>query len=476
MVRTHNNINLYVRSILNYYLRICKIFFELERSIRRCHVIYTHERNLHSNGDEALHVASEDPCTHSDFFKDAERFLDSYGSRVSVLYFDVDNLRALNYVYGHRFGDEVICAMKARLLNLEKPNSLFAHIESDELVVLIANEPEKEVLRFANLAIEHLSAPIAVNELKVHVTVSVGIAHCPTSGRDVQTLIWSAYTALTSAKSAGKNQSFIHCPELSTMVREKIQIQSAILDALETDEFYLVYQPRIDTSSGQISCVEALLRWNSKQFGPLFPNDFIPFAEESNVIQRLGDWVLKRVVYQIKEWIQAGIPAVRVGINVSAKQICDEDYAEHVTAVLNELGVEAKYLEIEITETALSENERESIKTLTTLQSAGIKVSIDDFGMGYSSLGRLIHFPVDTLKIDKAFVQDIHGKGGIVAESIITLSKNIGISVVAEGVETAEQADFLSSRECHEMQGFLYARPLTESQLRNLLMSEYTYS
>ena len=324
----------------------------------------------------------------------------------------------------------------------------------------------------ATKVLQALSQPVQLGEREVYTGGSIGISLFPHDGSDVDTLFKNADTAMYHAKEQGRNTFSFYSADMHTSAMELLTLSGYLRQALERDEFFLVYQPQINSVTGEIVGVEALLRWNHPILGSVPPSQFIPLAEDTGLILPIGAWVLRTACRQAKQWINQGQPALRVAINLSAKQFRDPELVTLVRDTLRESGLPAHLLELELTEGMLIENLGCTLMTLRSLKSMGVTLAIDDFGTGYSSLSYLRHFPLDRLKIDKSFVQEISeqtGDAAVIIAAIIALAHSLKLCVIAEGVECREQLEFLRHYHCDELQGYYIARPLTPEAFEQLM-------
>jgi len=392
---------------------------------------------------------------------------------VTVVFVDLDNFKLVNDSLGHNAGDELLKAVAGRMTQSVRATDTVVRVGGDEFVILLADRPKNADLM--PTTIEKVRASIGeaiiVAGQSLQVTCSMGIATYPRDGVDAETLLRNADTAMYQAKALGRDNFQFFTDTMNSRVHERLSLREAIRTGLARSEFHLVYQPQVDLRSGQVFAVEALVRWQHPTLGRISPTKFIPLAEESGLIVPLGDWVLHEACRQNKSWQNAGMPPVNVCVNVSARQFRDRTWIDRVTHALAESGLDAKYLELELTESLLMHDVQQAIVTMKELQALGVQFAIDDFGTGYSSLSALKNFPVARLKIDQSFIRNLpsdEDDRGIAA-AVISLGQKLNMRVIAEGVENDEQLAFLRDNQCDEIQGYHFSRPIKPSGIETLL-------
>ncbi|WP_245537318.1 putative bifunctional diguanylate cyclase/phosphodiesterase [Thiocystis violascens] len=392
----------------------------------------------------------------------------------ALLLMDLDHFRQVNDSLGHEFGDLLLMAVCARLVECLPPGTPLVRFSGDELVALLENVDRDQVIRVAEDVRTALDTPILINDWEYRQSVSLGIALIPLDGQELSPLVRKADLALGCAKAAGRNTYEFYDGPVAERALRRHQLHGLLRQALERREFHLHYQPRVDLLSGRISGWEALLRWNSPEEGAIGPAEFIPVAEESGLILGIGDWVLHHALAQHAHWQALGLAPGIMAINVSPRQLRLPDFTQRIAAALALNRLQPGQLEIEITETALMEDVSHATLRLNELSRLGVKLAVDDFGTGYSSLGYLRTFPLDRLKIDRSFVtplgSDAHDEA--IAHAIIVLAHSLDLTVVAEGVETEAQLRYLLSNQCEEIQGFLFSRPLPAGECERLLRED----
>lgn len=392
---------------------------------------------------------------------------------MAVLYLDLDSFKMINDTLGHAQGDELLKQVSERLISTVRMNDPIARVGGDEFLVMVQdNADERSVGLIASRLNDAFRRQFDLDGNEVYITVSIGIAVYPADGEDAETLIMNADIAMNKAKEKGKNKYELCNSTMKTSLQEIMTLTNQLYKAVSRNEFELYYQPQVDISSGMIVGFEALIRWNHPEMGMISPGRFIPIAEKTGLILPIGEWVLENACRQIKYWHDLGFPRVSVAVNLSVRQFMDYDLVGVVERILKETGLEPGYLELEITESILMEDTKYISETLQQLDRMGVKISIDDFGMKYSSLNYLKQIPLHRLKIDMSFVQGItvNHKDEIIIDGIISLAKNLGIDVLAEGVETLEQLDFLKNARCFTVQGYFLYQPMTAENINYSLV------
>jgi diguanylate cyclase (GGDEF)-like protein len=386
---------------------------------------------------------------------------------LGVLLLDIDNFKDINDTLGHPVGDELLKQVAARLSKLVRTTDTVARLGGDEFALIGTHFHEpNDVATLGQKILTSTAKPFGIFEHDIFVSVSIGIAIFPTDGDDPDKLLSNADLALYKAKNGGKGNFQFYDPALNTAAQKRKQTEASIRGALEQSAFCLHYQPRVDLDSGRLVGVEVLVRWQSED-GLVFPQEFIAIAEESRLIVPLGEWIVREACVQKLAWEQAGLPAFAIAINLSAVQLRHDEYVRRLMQVIDDTGVDPNGLEIEITESALMEHVDTIACRLRGFRDLGVRLAIDDIGTGYSSLANLKRLSVDALKIDKSFVRDIEidADDAAITKAIIQLGSSLDLTVVAEGVETPGQAEFLRRQGCRQAQGFLYSAALDAPSL-----------
>ena len=391
---------------------------------------------------------------------------------LALLFLDLDRFKAVNDSFGHELGDALLLEVSSRLKQVVREGDTVARQGGDEFILLLADiQRPQDVTAVAYKIFEVFSEPFHIEEHELFVTTSIGATIYPDDADDMQTLLRNADTAMYRAKEEHGNAFQFYSREMSIRALERAELESALRRALERKEFELFYQPKVEGSSGRIIGAEALIRWNHPEKGMVSPTRFIPMAEEIGLIVPIGNWVLQTACAQNKAWQDAGLPPISISVNLSARQFRHEGLVESVAHTLQCMGLDARHLELELTESIVMSNAELFVQKLRELEDLGVRLSIDDFGTGYSSLSYLKRFPLHHLKIDQSFVRDIATDmdDAAITSTVISLGHSLNLKVIAEGVETEEQVAFLREHHCDEMQGYFFSKPLPADQFVDLL-------
>lgn len=384
-------------------------------------------------------------------------------TKLAVLFLDLDRFKVINDTFGHSNGDLLLTEVTKRLVKCLGANDTLARMGGDEFIFLLKDfEDEDYVFTIAERILEQFNQPFNVNSNEFHTTVSIGIAIYPDYMITLEEFMVYADNAMYKAKSQGKNRYVVYSSDMISNSMEDLQLETDLRKALERNEFILHYQPQVCNKTGSIIGVEALIRWNHPNLGLIYPDKFIKLAEETGLITQIGEWVIEQACIQNKKWQASGIQPIKVAVNLSTQQFFKLNLVSFVNKVLEQTGLDPEYLVVEITESMAMDFDY-SLRVLKELKDLGIGISIDDFGTGYSSLSYLKRFPIDYLKIDRSFVRNILEDDNDVniVKAIITLAHNLGLKVIAEGVETKAQLDFLMKYNCDKIQGYLLSKPIT---------------
>ncbi|MCR2804552.1 putative bifunctional diguanylate cyclase/phosphodiesterase [Paenibacillus soyae] len=393
----------------------------------------------------------------------------------ALLFLDLDSFKKINDNLGHNNGDLLLKLVAERLtLCVHSSKHVVSRMGGDEFTILLKEiKSQTEAIEVAEEIIRAFDMPFVLDEYEFYITASIGIAYYPQDGRDAETLMKHADIAMYQAKDTGKNNYSIFRAAKSSIGIEQLTLESSIRKALQNNEFLLHYQPQIDVETGRIIGTEALIRWNHPTLGLIPPGKFIPIAEETGLIVPIGEWVLRTACKQNVEWIAKGIPPMKISVNLSTRQFLKRNLVETVHNILRETGHDPKYLELEITE-SMTMDVNFAVEVLGEFKKLGIPICIDDFGTGYSNLYYMKLFSIDRLKIDQSFIRDIMTDSidADIVSTIIAMAYNLGIDVIAEGVETEEQLNYLKRLKCREVQGYYYYKPLPAEQIEQLLLSQ----
>jgi len=392
--------------------------------------------------------------------------------KVAVLYLDLDRFKNINDSLGHSTGDELLKLVAGRLKAVIADKGVVSRLGGDEFTIVMPKVHDlSEVSRMAENITAIFRESFIVQDYDLFVTSSIGVSMYPEDGDTADALVMNADVALYLAKDTGRNKYQYYSSNMNSGLVDKLKIESGLRKAIDNNELYLTYQPKVNIETNEIVGMEALVRWMHPELGVIPPNEFIPIAEETGLINPIGEWVLRTACVQNYLWQQQGYPKLKVAVNVSVRQFQHDDIVEVVKRILEETGLEAKWLELEITESTIMNYVDETVRTLNELKAIGVSVSIDDFGTGYSSLSYLKLFPIKSLKIDRSFVKEIHKNPGdlAIAKSVITLGHALNFEVVAEGVELEEQLEVLRRERCDILQGYYYSSPVTADQFVRLI-------
>ncbi|MCZ6679061.1 MAG: EAL domain-containing protein [Candidatus Poribacteria bacterium] len=391
---------------------------------------------------------------------------------VALMFLDLDRFKTVNDTLGHDVGDLLLQAVAERLKGCLRQMDTVARLGGDEFTLILEGLSHAEdAVTVAEKILQVMAPPFILKNHEVFVSPSIGITIYPHDGDNIEDLMKSADTAMYHAKEGGRNTYQFYTKDMNLHTVDRLTLESDLRRAVEREEFLLHYQPQFSLNTGEVTGVEALIRWHHPERGLVAPSQFIPLAEETGLIIPIGEWVLRAACVQNKAWQAAGFPPVRVAINLSARQFWDKRLFETVAEVLEDTGLNPRYLGLEITEGSAMQDVDYTISASQMLKEIGVQLSVDDFGTGYSSLSYLKRFPIDMLKIDRSFVMDIPADSDDVAitTAIIALAHSLGLKVIAEGVETEDQLQFLRSLQCDEAQGFLFSRPLPAEEVTKLL-------
>jgi len=397
-----------------------------------------------------------------------------YSNRFAIFFIDLDRFKAINDALGHQAGDQLLVDTAQRLRKCLRTSDVLARISGDEFMVLAPQMDNEEDAGFvARKIIAEVSEPMMISGHRCQVTASVGICFYPDHGDDEKSLMRNADAAMYVAKEVGKNNYQLFNASNSSQSLERMAIENELRSALVNNEFSLQYQAKLDLKSDKITGVEALLRWNNPTFGSVSPAQFIPMTEETGLIVPIGRWVLMTACKQNVAWQNEGLPPICVAVNISARQFMSKDFLSDIREALSESGMSPALLELEITESMVMHQVDQAVALLYEMKQLGVRIAIDDFGTGYSSLAQLKRFPIDTLKVDRSFIREVahDADDQAITDAVIALGKSLSLTIIAEGVETKEQQDFLRNHACDEMQGYYFSKPVPPAEFSKLLGS-----
>ncbi|MDF2546026.1 MAG: hypothetical protein K0R93_924 [Anaerosolibacter sp.] len=390
---------------------------------------------------------------------------------LAVMVLDVDRFKRINDTLGHAVGDMVIQTVADRLSRCIGEGDTLSRLGGDEFMFILEEiEDVQNVTKIIHRLFEALACPLSIHGHELHITGSIGVSMYPGDGQDLDTLVKNADTAMYRAKELGRNNYQLYTPAMNDKAIARLTMENDLRKAIERNELTLYYQPKVDIKSGKITGAEALVRWNHPQRGRISPGDFIPLAEETGLIEPLGEWVLQQACCQVRKWQDEKGQDIYVSVNLSPRQFQNGNLAEQIISVAEAAEIDPKYIELEITESCAMKNPEHTLRLLQRLKGKGFTFSIDDFGTGYSSLGVLKKFPIDKLKIDQSFVRDItkDEDDKAIVLAMISMAHSMRLKVVAEGVETSEQLEFLMENHCDQLQGYLYSPPVPADEFEKL--------
>jgi diguanylate cyclase (GGDEF)-like protein/PAS domain S-box-containing protein len=429
--------------------------------------------------EQLQHQATHDALTGlpnrnllTDRLHQAISYAQRYQRMLAVAFLDLDKFKHINDTLGHDTGDQVLKIVAGRLSTCVRDSDTVARLGGDEFVLVLYDQANEDITYHATQRIlSSISEPMVVAGREMTVTCSIGFAVYPQDGKDAETLIKNADTAMYRAKELGRNNFQFYTEELHSRINERLAMETGLRRALERNEFELYYQPRVDLSSGKVTALEALIRWNHRDLGQIEPRRFVPLAEELGLIHRIGEWVLRESCRQQAAWQKAGVADLPVSVNISASQFLQKDFTKLLGRILGETPLDASRLELEITESLSMQDPETSICVLRELKQMGVRVNIDDFGTGYSNLNYMKQFPVDVIKLDQSFVQDIvrNQEDLAISDAVISMAHSLHLKVTAEGVESVTQLALLADHGCDEMQGYYFSAPLSVDHCTALL-------
>lgn len=429
--------------------------------------------------DQLDHLARHDALTNlpnrillQDRLSQAIELAHRQGRQLALMFMDLDQFKHINDSLGHTVGDQLLQSVAQRLVACVRQSDTISRQGGDEFVLLLPFIEHSEDAAFsAQKILTALAEPHHIELHSLHISASIGISVYPDDGQDAETLIKNADAAMYHVKENGRNDYQFFTQEMNARAVQRQSTEASLRRALERQEFVLHYQPKINFHSGAIVGVEALVRWRHPERGLLLPAQFVPIAEDCGLILPIGRWVLRETCLQAQAWLQAGLPPITVAVNTSALELLDNDFLENIRATLVATGLDPHYLQLELTESVLMRDAESANAVLHALADMGVKLAVDDFGTGYSSLAYLKQFPIDALKIDQSFVSHVTSNpdDAIIVSTVISMGKSLKQRIIAEGVETPEQYEFLLAQQCDEGQGYYFCGPLEPEALATLL-------
>ena len=460
------------------------VYLAMQLMLARYHrLLREQERERAAQEERIRHQAYHDSLTglpnrasFAEHLDEAMRRAKRAGWPLALLFLDLDNFKRVNDSLGHDAGDRLLRVAAERIRRAVREADMLFRMGGDEFTVLLEDvRGPEEAAMVSSRVLEAMAEPLQLQHHEISVTASIGIALYPRDDVVAERLLKSADTAMYRAKELGRNRYAFFAPEMNERVESQILVEEALRRGLKNHEFVLHFQPRVSVASGRATGAEALLRWRHPEWGLVEPARFVPLLEETGMVVPVGAWVLAEACRQARSWQDAGLPPLRVSVNLSSRQFRSESLLESVSEALRASRLQPQMLELELTESLLVENVEHAMGVMGKLKAIGTAISIDDFGTGYSSLGYLKRFPIDSLKIDRSFVRDIatSPKDAAIVKAISALARSLGIGLIAEGVEEAWQAEFLRGRHCTEMQGFLFSRALPPEQMVEALSRAY---
>lgn len=431
---------------------------------------YQEELELQANYDTLTGLPNRN-LMH-DRLKQAISHARRYHKVMAVAFIDLDNFKLVNDSLGHSAGDRLLTTVADRLKTCVRSSDTAARLSGDEFVLILFDQNDEIIINNTMQRIlSEVSLPCRLEDREFYVSCSIGYSLYPKDGETPEMLLKSADAAMYHAKEQGRNNFQPYAPDMEVKASERLELGTDLRQAIDRNELFLCYQPRVDLADGSICGMEALIRWHHPRLGLVSPTQFIPIAEETGLISQIGEWVLRSACVQTKAWLDRGLPPVKVSVNLSARQFVKKDLVQSIAKILEETGLPPHQLELELTESLIMHNAELFISTLRKLKALGILLAVDDFGTGFSSLSYLKRFPIDCLKIDRSFVHDVSedSDSSAIARAVIHLGHSMGLTVIAEGVETPEELAFMREHKCDELQGYFFSEPLPADEFETIL-------
>lgn len=456
---------------------VSTVIKQLEMAIQKLNLL----EELRRNQQAVIQQATQDPLTglpnrilFNSRLGEALQRCDWEQGKLAVLFLDLDRFKVVNDMLGHVAGDELLRDLASRLAQCIRSKDTIARLGGDEFIFLLENlDHDDSIIQVAQRLLQSFELPFRLENHEFHLSASIGIACFPEDGLDSLTLMKHADTAMYHAKEQGRNTYCRFTQSMNDKIQKRMELERSLRRAVEEQQFQVYFQSQVNTLTGQITGCEALVRWNHPEQEMISPGEFIPVAEDTGLIVPIGEWVLREACAQIKAWHDAGIYAGRVTVNLSGRQFKQDNLISMVAQILRETGLEAKWLELEITESVAMYDVEFTIRILEELKAMGVSLALDDFGTGYSSLNYLKRFPINTLKIDRSFVRDVNidPDDAVIVTTVIVMAQTMNLEVVAEGVETEAQIKFLKQRNCFTMQGYYFSRPVPAADFAKVLLA-----
>ena len=434
---------------------------------------------LEEKNKNLKHIAHHDSLTELpnrllflDRLEQNIKYANRHKTHVSILFLDLDRFKEINDTFGHEAGDKLLKGITKRLRSCVRDYDTIARLGGDEFTIIIEGARNKQLLYIIQKIIREMQKPLEINGNAMHTTFSIGVSSYPDDGDTTEILLRNADTAMYKAKDKGRNTYEFYNESMTEQVLKRVTLETDLREAIENNNFTAYYQPKINALSNQVIGMEALIRWEHKTQGIIPPDEFIPLAEEIGLIGKIDEWMMFETLKTTQKWYQEGIFKGKLSLNVSMKQLEDKNFVNTVKKIISETNFNPEFLELEITESQIMKEPESTVNILNKIKSLGVTISIDDFGTGYSSLSYLKRLPIDRLKIDKSFIQDIPESEDdtAIVQAIIVLAQSLKLEIIAEGVETVEQKDFLVQSGCEYIQGYFYSKPLPEDAYRNFLI------
>jgi len=400
------------------------------------------------------------------------KYAKRHKTQVSILFLDLDRFKEINDTFGHESGDKLLKNITLKLKSCVREYDTIARLGGDEFTVIIEGAKNKQLLSIIQKIINIMEDPIEINGNAMHTTFSIGVSSYPEDGNTTEILLRNADTAMYKAKDKGRNTYEFYNESMTEQVLKRVTLETDLREAIENNDFQAYYQPKLNAISNKVVGMEALVRWNHKTRGMIPPDEFIPLAEEIGLIGKIDEWMMLKTLETANEWYLEGLFFGKLSLNVSMKQLEDKSFVQGVKNIISQTNFDPKLLELEITESQIMKEPEATVSILNNIKSLGVTISIDDFGTGYSSLSYLKRLPIDRLKIDKSFIQDIpeNEDDTAIVQAIIVLAQSLNLKIIAEGVETVEQKDFLIASGCEHIQGYYFSKPLPEDAYKEFLI------